>query len=262
MALRRRRLVFYRPQFAGHEQRALPRSRTVRLAGGATRRPQGQPLALFLHKPLFLNKPEDPELAATSFRYVPMPARPRLLKMLGEVDWRLVASGHVHQRRDFTFSRVRHIWAPSAAFVIADTRQEVIGLKETGLVEYRFQPDSVEVRHVRAPGQVDIDLDELMAGSSRTKRTRARVPDAVQRPLALLRRARIHRRKGSFTACPVDPDQLRITPRRGALHRIRATLRLWRRASGPRACTSKRYRRYCHAARVAYLHTCSPWLQI
>jgi len=28
-------------------------------------------------------------------------------------------------------------------------------------VEYRFQPDAFEVRHVRAPGQVDIDLDEI-----------------------------------------------------------------------------------------------------
>lgn len=124
---------------------------------------KGSPLALFLHKPLFLNAPDDPELAATSFRYVPMPARPRLLEMLGAVDWRLVASGHVHQRRDWTYNHVRHIWSPSAAFVIADTRQDRIGLKETGLVEYRFQPDSVEIRHVRAPGQVDIDLDELLA---------------------------------------------------------------------------------------------------
>jgi hypothetical protein len=35
-------------------------------------------------------------------------------------------------------------------------------LKETGLVEYRFAPDSFEVRYVRAPGQVDVDLDELL----------------------------------------------------------------------------------------------------
>jgi 3',5'-cyclic AMP phosphodiesterase CpdA len=126
---------------------------------------KGRPLALFLHKPLFLGQPDDPELAATSFRYVPMPARRRLIDMLGAVDWRLVASGHVHQRRDFTHAQVRHIWAPSAAFVISDARQDLIGLKETGLVEYRFQPDSVEVRHVKAPGQVDIDLDELLASA-------------------------------------------------------------------------------------------------
>jgi 3',5'-cyclic AMP phosphodiesterase CpdA len=122
----------------------------------------GQPVALFLHKPLFLNSPGDPELAATSIRYVPMPARSRLVEMLGAVDLRLVASGHVHQRRDFTYSHVRHVWAPSAGFIIADARQELIGVKEVGLVEYRFQPDSFEVRHVRAPGQIDVDLDSLL----------------------------------------------------------------------------------------------------
>ena len=37
----------------------------------------GKPVALFLHKPLYLNSPEDPELAATAIRYVPMPARSR-----------------------------------------------------------------------------------------------------------------------------------------------------------------------------------------
>ncbi|SHJ39484.1 Calcineurin-like phosphoesterase [Bradyrhizobium lablabi] len=122
----------------------------------------GKPVALFLHKPLFLNAPDDPELAATSIRYVPMPARSRLIKMLGAVDLRLVASGHVHQRRDFTHAHVRHIWAPSAGFVISDARQEVIGIKEVGMVEYRFQPDSFEVLHVRAPGQVDVDADSLL----------------------------------------------------------------------------------------------------
>ena len=123
----------------------------------------GKPVALFVHKPLFLNTPGDPELAESAIRYVPEPARRRLINMLGKVDLRLVASGHVHQRRDFTYRHVRHIWAPSAGFVISDARQEVIGIKEVGLVEYCFQPDSFEVLHVRAPGQIDVDLDSLLA---------------------------------------------------------------------------------------------------
>jgi 3',5'-cyclic AMP phosphodiesterase CpdA len=118
----------------------------------------GKPVALFLHKPLYLNSPDDSELAATSIRYIPMPARIHLMELLRAVDLRLVASGHVHQRRDFTFGHIRHVWAPSTGFIIADTVQEVIGIKEVGLVEYRFQPDGFEVRHVRAPGQVDVDL--------------------------------------------------------------------------------------------------------
>jgi 3',5'-cyclic AMP phosphodiesterase CpdA len=123
----------------------------------------GKPIALFLHKPLFLNEPGDPEEAATSFRFVPQPVRARLVALLGAYDVRLVASGHVHQRRDFTYGHVRHIWAPSVAFIVPDRMQDVIGTKETGLVEYRFRPDSFEVRHVRAFGQVDVSLDELIS---------------------------------------------------------------------------------------------------
>jgi 3',5'-cyclic AMP phosphodiesterase CpdA len=121
----------------------------------------GKPLVLFVHKPLYLNAPDDPELAATSIRYIPQPARARLIEMLRSVDLRLVASGHVHQRRDFTRGHVRHVWAPSSGFIV-DRNQEVIGSKEVGLVEYRFQPDAFEVRHVRALGQVDIALSSLV----------------------------------------------------------------------------------------------------
>jgi 3',5'-cyclic AMP phosphodiesterase CpdA len=122
----------------------------------------GKPVALFLHKPVFLNAPDDPELEASAIRYVPMPARRRLVEMLRTVDLRLIASGHVHQRRDFTYRHTRHVWAPSAGFIISDKRQERIGIKEVGLVEYRFQPDAFEVRHVRAPGQIDVDIEELL----------------------------------------------------------------------------------------------------
>src|SRR3954454_11314264 len=126
----------------------------------------GKPIALFLHKPLFLNSPDDPELPATSIRYVPVPARGRLVEMLRDVNLRLVASGHVHQRRDFTYRHTRHVWAPSAGFVIPDAKQEVIAVNEVGLVEYRFQPDGFEVRHVRAPGQIDVDLDSLLTSKN------------------------------------------------------------------------------------------------
>lgn len=120
---------------------------------------RGRPLALFIHKPLFLQTPDDDEVAATSFRYVPMPARSRLVDLLNSIDLRLVACGHVHQRRDYTYRNVRQIWAPSASFIIKpDEKQERIGVKEVGLVDYVFRPDGFEVHHTRAPGQVDVDL--------------------------------------------------------------------------------------------------------
>jgi 3',5'-cyclic AMP phosphodiesterase CpdA len=125
-------------------------------------RVDGKPVALFLHKPLYLNTPDDPETEATAIRYVPQPRRKNLIEMFAAIDLRLVASGHVHQRRDFTYGHTRHVWAPSVGFIIPDRMQEVIGMKEIGLVEYRFQPDAFEVRHVRAPGQTDVNLDTLI----------------------------------------------------------------------------------------------------
>jgi 3',5'-cyclic AMP phosphodiesterase CpdA len=125
----------------------------TQLAGAA-----GRPLALFIHKPLYRDRPDDEELAATAYRYVPMPTRDRLLQMLGDANLRLVACGHVHQKRDYTWRNVRHVWAPSTSFVISDDKQERIGVKEVGLVDYTFQPDGFEVRFTRAPGQVDHDL--------------------------------------------------------------------------------------------------------
>ncbi len=128
---------------------------------------RGKPVALFIHKPLYKDSPGDEEISATSFRYVPMPARSDLVTMFGGADLRLVACGHVHQRRDFTFGSVRHIWAPSTSFVIrSNAKQELIGIKETGLVEYVFQPDGFEVRHVRAAGQINLDLFSVLEPST------------------------------------------------------------------------------------------------
>ena len=128
----------------------------------------GRPVALFLHKPLYLNTPDDPERRQRRSATCRSPGARSLIEMLSAVDLRLVASGHVHQRRDFTFGHTRHVWAPSTGFIIPDRMQEVIGIKEVGLVEYRFQPDSFEVRHVRAPGQIDVGLDELLKAKSKS----------------------------------------------------------------------------------------------
>jgi 3',5'-cyclic AMP phosphodiesterase CpdA len=128
----------------------------------------GKPLALFLHKPLFLNTPDDPESEADASRYVPKPARGRLVDMLSAVDLRLVASGHVHQRRDSTRGSTRHIWAPSTGFILRSNEiQEVIGIKEVGLVEYCFRPDGFEVRHVHPTGLVDHDGPAIAAEPGR-----------------------------------------------------------------------------------------------
>ena len=82
LALRRGRLVLYRAELADHEHRDRERGRAVRLARlRASQRVNGKPVALFLHKPLYLNTPDDPELEASAIRYVPQPRRKDLIEM-------------------------------------------------------------------------------------------------------------------------------------------------------------------------------------
>ena len=87
------------------------------------------PLGLFLHKPLFRNRPEDPE---AHIRYVPILPRQHLLGLLGRRDLRFVAAGHTHQHRQHVVDGVEHVWAPSCSMIFADAMQERIGAKTVG----------------------------------------------------------------------------------------------------------------------------------
>jgi hypothetical protein len=53
--------------------------------------------------------------------------------------------------------------APSTGFIISDAKQELVGFKEVGLVEYLFQPDGFEVHHIGTPGRTDVTLSALLA---------------------------------------------------------------------------------------------------
>jgi 3',5'-cyclic AMP phosphodiesterase CpdA len=96
------------------------------LLDGAKRRP----IVLLLHKPLFVDDPQEP---APHIRYVPRAPRLALLERFAAVDLRLVLSGHTHQYLDRVIRGVRHIWVPSAAFIIPDGAQERIGEKVVAL---------------------------------------------------------------------------------------------------------------------------------
>ena len=128
----------------------------------------GKPVALFLHKPLFLNSPDDPELAATrdplrAAAGAQPPGRDAAARSI--CGWSPAATCTSAAISPIATSATSGRRRPASSFPTG--MQPVIGIKETGLVEYRFQPDSFEVRHIRAPGQIDIDLDELIGAAAR-----------------------------------------------------------------------------------------------
>jgi len=107
------------------------------------------PLGLFLHKPLFLDREAE---TVRHPRYVPPEPRARLLARLKPRDLRFVVSGHAHQVRRRVFDGVDHVWAPSCAFVIPDTMQDVLGEKAVGVMSLTLDDDGHDIQFVVPPG--------------------------------------------------------------------------------------------------------------
>jgi 3',5'-cyclic AMP phosphodiesterase CpdA len=111
-----------------------------------------RPTALFLHKPLFLERLTDDDVSPACM--VPS-VRARLLDKLNRFDVRLIVSGHLHQHRDRTFGRHRHLWVPAVAFAAPQAHG---GDGRCGVTTIDFKQDSVEVTIERPRGLISHDL--------------------------------------------------------------------------------------------------------
>lgn len=114
-----------------------------------------EPVALFVHKPLFLHQPDD---HPGHGRYLLLPARAKLLDQLARRDVRLIASGHVHQARSAIHGRALHLWAPSTAFTFPDSMQETFGRKQVGFCLVELGPDGVETQVLTPAGMNPEDV--------------------------------------------------------------------------------------------------------
>jgi 3',5'-cyclic AMP phosphodiesterase CpdA len=117
-----------------------------------------RPVALFIHKPLFLDRRDEAEV---NHRYVNPEQRRRLFDTLGGAALRLVASGHVHQHRHRRLDGIDYCWAPSTAFVLPDRTQPLLGTKRVGYTAYSFGADAVEIEAVEAPELTNHSTDDF-----------------------------------------------------------------------------------------------------
>ena len=113
------------------------------------------PVALFLHKPWFLTGPDD---TAPASRYVPPAALTEIGGALGDVDLRLVLSGHMHQYRRHIVHGVEHAWIGSTAFLIPERWQETIGEKRVGIALLTLDRDGHSLEDVTPAGMRALDL--------------------------------------------------------------------------------------------------------
>lgn len=115
-------------------------------------------LALFLHKPLFIESADEGPRGYWTVKPGP---RARLLTAIGTADLGLVASGHLHIARARRIDGVDHVWGPSAAFVCGAIQEELGGERVIGLVEHVFAGREHASRHLRPEGVADMPLDPV-----------------------------------------------------------------------------------------------------
>lgn len=103
----------------------------------------GRPVALFLHKPLFLDHPSEPDYEEPSLRQSCLDAasRTRLLALCRRHNVRLVVSGHKHQTRAFSLDGIYYLWSPATACVNGPPTALHWGLRETGFLDLRLKRD-------------------------------------------------------------------------------------------------------------------------
>jgi 3',5'-cyclic AMP phosphodiesterase CpdA len=97
---------------------------------------QGRRLGWFLHRPLFIEAPDEGDKG-----YWSVPPRPRahLLDLVRKHEVAFVASGHLHRAHDFTEGGTRYLWGPSSGFVVGEALQPgMTGATRLGAVAYEF----------------------------------------------------------------------------------------------------------------------------
>ncbi|HXC12069.1 MAG TPA: metallophosphoesterase [Stellaceae bacterium] len=107
-------------------------------------------IAWFLHRPLFLDGPEEGDTGYWSIK--PQP-RARLMALVRRYRVAFVASGHLHKARDFAHDGTRYVWSPASSFLVdAPIQPEMPGEKRLGAVLYDFHPGGLTIEIAEVPG--------------------------------------------------------------------------------------------------------------
>lgn len=112
----------------------------------------GQRIALFTHKPLFLDHPAEADSPDPAVRQscLDLANRTRLLELAGRRGVKLISCGHKHQTRTFSLDGIYHFWGPSTACVNGAPTALHWGTREVGFIDYRFNAEGFEHRLVGA----------------------------------------------------------------------------------------------------------------
>ena len=134
-----------------------------------------RPTVLFLHQPVCLIHPDQPDAGDWS---LPMAARASVCPLIRNGPVRVVASGHLHRYRAGELpGGVQTVWAPAASFL--GTERDDGSTYRVGVVEHLLAPDGTAThRMVEPPGVTTLRLEDFAPSGSEGLR------DAPLLPLA------------------------------------------------------------------------------
>ena len=119
----------------------------------------GRPVAWFLHKPLYLDRPDEADAGYWSLK--PQP-RARLLALVRHYGVRLVASGHLHKAHELRCGDTRFVWAPASSFLVGEMQPAMPGEKRLGAVVYELDRATLTAQIAAVPGLVPHWLDDVI----------------------------------------------------------------------------------------------------
>lgn len=117
-------------------------------------------IAWFMHLPLFLEHPDEPDTGYWTIK--PEPRR-RLLDLVRRHEVALVGAGHLHKAHDLVMDGTRYVWCPAGSFVVGPGMQEEMpGEKFLGAVSLELAPDRLDVSVVHLNQLAVLWIDDVV----------------------------------------------------------------------------------------------------
>jgi len=118
-------------------------------------------IAWFLHRPLFLDAPDEGD---TGYWSVKPQTRAHLLDLVKRHSVALVASGHLHKAHDFCHDGTRYVWAPSSAFLVGPAMKAppMPGEHRLGAVVYDIEGGAIAASIAQVPGLTPHWIDDVV----------------------------------------------------------------------------------------------------
>ena len=120
----------------------------------------GRRLAWFMHRPLFLDSPDE---ADTGYWSVKPEPRHALLDLVHRYRVEIVASGHLHRWHEIRLNGTHYVWGPAAGFLVGEKLAPPMGgAARLGAVIYDINGENIDVSIRRVPDLTDYWIDDVV----------------------------------------------------------------------------------------------------